>query len=127
MTPQQEAGAIIAHYLRQLTLASGRRWTEHNDHDMQRLTELLADVDRETITPFYPPAAPHALPVEPPAAEPRQLDTRVTTVLDQPTARERAPADDLDDPDYQQWRAQREPRQREADEALWLLRRETRR
>ena len=149
MTPQQEAGAIIAHYLRELTLASGRRWTEHNDHDMRRLAALLADDDRDTITPFYQPAAPvtrpaapvapPALPVEPPAAQPRQLDTRVTTVLErpavierpaapeQPAGRERASADDLDDPSYQQWRAQREPRQREAEEALRMLRREGRR
>ena len=129
MTPHNEAGAIIAHYLRQLTIASGRRWTEHNDHDMRRLTELLADDDRETITPYYQPAAPPTLPVEPAAAEPRQLDSRVTTVLEQPTERERAPADDLDDPSYQQWRAQRprEQRQREAEEALRLVQRETRR
>jgi hypothetical protein len=129
MTPHNEAGAIIAHYLRQLTMASGRRWTEHNDHDMRRLTELLADDDRETITPYYQPAAPPTLPVEPAAAEPRQLDSRVTTVLEQPTERERAPADDLDDPSYQQWRAQRprEQRQREAEEALRLVQRETRR
>ena len=129
MTPQNEAGAIIAHYLRQLTQASGRRWTEHNDHDMRRLAALLADDDRETITPFYQPATPPELPVEPPAAEPRQLDTRVTTVLEQPVGRERAPADDLDDPSYQRWREQRprEQRQREADEALRLVQRETRR
>jgi hypothetical protein len=129
MTPHNEAGAIIAPYLRQLTIASGRRWTEHNDHDMRRLTELLADDGRETITPYYQPAAPPTLPVEPAAAEPRQLDSRVTTVLEQPTERERAPADDLDDPSYQQWRAQRprEQRQREAEEALRLVQRETRR
>ena len=130
MTPHNEAGAIIAHYLRQLTLASGRRWTEHNDHDMRRLAELLADADdRETITPFYQPAAPPDLPVEPQAAEPRQLDTRVTTVFERPTGREPASVDDLDDPNYQQWRAQRprEQRQREAEEALRLVQRETRR
>jgi hypothetical protein len=97
---------------------------------MRRLTELLADDDdRETITPYYQPGAPPTLPIEPPAAEPRQLDTRVTTVLEQPAGRERAPADDLDDPSYQQWRAQRprEQRQREAEEALRLVQRETRR
>jgi hypothetical protein len=109
-----EAAAIIKHYLRQLTQASGRRWTEHNDHDMRRLAELLADDDRETITPFYRPTPsqttatierPAELPIEPPATEPaRQIDTRVTTVLDR---RERAPADDLDDPNYQRWRQQR--------------------
>jgi hypothetical protein len=127
MTQHNEAGAIIAHYLRQLTQASGRRWTEHNDHDMRRLAELLADDSRETITPFYQPAAPPELAVESLVAEPRQLESRVTTVLEQPVGRERAPADDLDDPSYQQWRAQREPRQREADEALRMLQRETRR
>jgi hypothetical protein len=129
MTSHNEAGAIIAHYLRQLTQASGRRWTEHNDHDMRRLAELLGDDDRETITPFYQPGAAPELPVEPPTAEPRQLDTRVTTVLEQPAGRERASVDDLDDPSYQQWREQRprEPRQREAEEARRMLQRETRR
>src|SRR5258705_6212841 len=106
MTRHNEAGALIAHYLRQLTQVAGLRWTEHNDRDMRRLAELLADDDRATIMPFYPPAPPE-LPVEPPVGEPRQLDTRVTTVLDQPASRERAPAEDLDDPSYQRWRAQR--------------------
>ena len=113
-----EAAAIIKHYLRQLTQASGRRWTEHNDHDMRRLAELLDDDDRETITPFYRPTPsqttatterPAELPIEPPVAEPHQLDTRVTTVLDRaPAGREPAPADDLDDPNYQRWRQQHE-------------------
>ena len=129
MTRHNEAGALIAHYLRQLTQVAGLRWTEHNDHDMRRLAELLADDDRATIMPFYPPTAPQELPVEPPVGAPRQLDTRVTTMLDQPASRERAPADDLDDPSYQRWRAQRpvEQRQREAEEALRLVQRETRR
>jgi len=143
MATQNEASAIIAHYLRQLTQAAGMRWTEHNDHDMQRLGELLAGDDRRTITPFYPPAAvpvqPAAAPAPPaaqltqpaepptPAPEARQLDTRVTTVLEQPAGRARASTDDVDDPNYQQWRAQREPRQREAEEALRMLRREARR
>ena len=111
MTRHNEAGAIIAHYLRQLTQASGRRWTPANDHDMRRLAELLADEDRETIAPFYQPAAPPELSVEPPAAEPaRQLDTRVTTVLErhEPAARQAVSADDLDDPEYQRWRQQRQ-------------------
>jgi hypothetical protein len=131
MTPHDEAGAIIAHYLRQLTQAAGLRWTEHNDHDMRRLAALLADDDRGTITPFYQPAASPKQPVEPPTPEPRQLDTRVTTILEQPAGRERASADDLDDdlddPGYQQWRAQREPRQRDTEEILRMLRREARR
>jgi hypothetical protein len=126
VTRHNEAGAIIAHYLRQLTLASGRRWTEHNDHDMRRLAELLAEEDRETIAPFYQPAAPPELSVEPPAAEPpaaepRQLDTRVTTVLDKPAGREHAPAGDLDDPNYQRWRQQR---QQQDEQARRMLQRE---
>src|SRR4051812_34413736 len=107
MTPHTEASALIAHYLRQLTRVAGLRWTEHNERDMARLAELLADADRETITPFYQPVAPPELPVEPRTGAARQLDTKVTTVLDQPAGRKRAPADDLDDPSYQQWREQR--------------------
>jgi len=110
MNAQQEAGAIIAHYLRQLTQASGRRWTEHNDHDMQRLGALLADDQAETIAPFYQPAP--ELPTEQPAAPPRQLDSRVTQVLQeparQPASRPRAEGSDLDDPSYQRWRQQRQ-------------------
>jgi hypothetical protein len=126
MTRHNEAGAIIAHYLRQLTQASGWRWTEHNDHDMRRLAELLADDDRETIAPFYQPAAPPELPVEPPAAEPpHQLDTRVTTVLErEPASRYAANADDLDDPNYQRWRQQRQRAQSETSIAQRMLDRE---
>jgi hypothetical protein len=126
MTRHNEAGAIIAHYLRQLTQASGRRWTEHNDHDMRRLAELLADDDRETIAPFYQPAAPPELPAEPPAAEPpHQLDTRVTTVLErEPASRYAANADDLDDPNYQRWRQQRQRAQSETSIAQRMLDRE---
>jgi hypothetical protein len=112
MTRQSEAGAIIAHYLRQLTQAAGRRWTEHNERDMQRLAELLADEQAETIVPFYPPAPqpaepfypPVPQPAELPAEPPRQIDSRVTQVLE----RERASADDLDDPQYTTWRQRRQ-------------------
>ena len=101
MTLQGEAGAIIAHYLRQLTQAAGRRWTEHNERDMQRLSELLADEQAETIGPFYPPAPqPAELPAEPTP----QIESRMTQVLE----RERASADDLDDPQYTSWRQRRQ-------------------
>lgn len=82
MLPQDEGAAIIAHYLRQLAQASGRRWTAHNEHDMQRLCELMghdAEPD-DTIPPYAHP----------------QLDTRVTVALD------RDPADS--DPDYLKWK-----------------------
>ena len=121
MTPHNEAGAIIAHYIRQLTQAAGLRWTEHNERDMARLAELLAEADQETIAPFYKPAV--ELPAEPPAATPQQLDSRVTVVLDQPADSEPAEANDLDDPNYQRWRQ----RQREAAEARRLIQREARR
>lgn len=105
MTQQREAGAIIAHYIKALAQASGRRWTKHNERDMQRLGELLAeDHAQGSIPPFYQPAS--ALPAEPPAAAPPQLDSRVTVVLDQSAGRQRAEAADLDDPTYQRWRQQ---------------------
>jgi len=63
----------------------------------------LADDHAETITPFYQ-AAPE-LPTEPA----RQLDTRVTAVLErEPASRYAVSADDLDDPAYQRWRQQRQ-------------------
>ena len=43
--PAALAGAIIAHYLRNLTIAQGKRWTPANDRDMARLTQI--DYDRE--------------------------------------------------------------------------------
>ena len=59
--PAALAGAIIAHYLRNLTIAQGKRWTPANDRDMQRLTELLGDlgIAGESIPAFTAePAAP---------------------------------------------------------------------
>jgi hypothetical protein len=111
MNAQQEAGAIIAHYLRQLTQASGRRWTPANDHDMQRLGALLADDQAETIAPYYQQAAPE-LP-----AEPHQIGSAVTQVLER---REPAHADGLDDPSYQRWRVQRQ----QDEQARRMLQRE---
>ena len=60
--PAALAGAIIAHYLRNLTIAQGKRWTPSNDHDMQRLTELLGDlgIAGESIPAFTTEAAPPA-------------------------------------------------------------------
>ena len=112
MTREREASAIIAHYLKALTQASGRRWTEHNDRDMQRLAELLADEQADCIQPFYQAApklpAESTAPTAAPSAAPPQLDSRVTVVLDQAAGREQAKADDLDDPIYQRWRQQRQ-------------------
>lgn len=81
LAPPDEAAAIIAHYLRQLTQASGRRWTAHNEHDMQRLCELLQQAPDEPTDEIPPYARP-------------QLPTRTTVVLDRA-------ADS--DPDYQRW------------------------
>mgnify|MGYP006323795769 CR=1 FL=1 len=52
--PAALAGAIIAHYLRNLTIAQGKRWTPSNDRDMQRLTELLDElgISGESIPAF---------------------------------------------------------------------------
>ena len=73
-----EAAAIIAHYLRQLTARSGLRWTADNERDMARLAAALdQDTPLDTIPPFAP-------------------DERATVVL------ERDPA--ASDANYQEWR-----------------------
>lgn len=83
-----EAAAIIAHYLRQFAGRSGLRWTEANERDMARLTVLLGqDAPVDTIPPF-------------------QSDERATVVL------ERDPA--ASDANYQEWRKRQHA---DADEA----------
>lgn len=84
LSPSEQAARILAHYLRHLTLATGRKWTSHNDRDMALLGELLSleEAESDTIPPYRP--------------EPPQLDTRVTQTLDQ---RQWA--------DFEQWRAWR--------------------
>lgn len=73
-----EAAAIIAHYLRQLAACSGLRWTEANERDMARLAAALnQDAPLDTIPPFQP-------------------DDRQTIEL------ERDPA--ASDANYQEWR-----------------------
>ena len=54
--PAALAGAIIAHYLRNLTIAQGKRWTPANDRDMQRLTELLGDLGPRAVHDHDPDA-----------------------------------------------------------------------
>jgi hypothetical protein len=129
MNAQQEAGAIIAHYLRQLTHASGRRWTAQNDHDMQRLAALLADEEAETIAPYYQPA-PELLAgsTSSPQAEPAgQIGSAVTQVLErEPAKRQPASADDLDDPNFQRWRQQRQRAQSNTTIAQRMIDRERR-
>lgn len=85
---QQEAGAIIAHYFKQLAEREGLRWTAANDRDMQRLSALLGS-----------PAEEVADSIPPYQAE------RTTVVL----ARDDAP---LADPRFEAWK-----RQRDEDEA----------
>ena len=74
--PATMAGAIIAHYLRNLTIGAGRRWTAANDRDMARLTELLDELGAigESIPAFTP--APAAEPEPPAQADPAQADPR---------------------------------------------------
>lgn len=88
--PAVQAGAIIAHYLRNLTLASGKRWTAANDRDMQRLSDLLAEAGAsgESIPAFC------ELMTAPPAE-------RTTVSFDKPTTAE-------NDPGYLRWKQQRE-------------------
>jgi hypothetical protein len=97
--PHEEAGAIIAHYFKQIAGRASVRWTQANDRDMQRLGELLgqAYAAGDTITPYCQPDLQ------------KQLPTRVTQVL----AGDQADAADLD-PQYQAWR-QRQRRAAEHD------------
>ncbi len=94
--PAALAGAIIAHYLRQLALAQGKRWTPANDRDMARLTELLGElgIAGESIPAFT------AEPVPAPAE-------RTTVAFDKPTDDPAAT-----DPRFAQWREAR----RQADD-----------
>ena len=88
--PAALAGAIIAHYLRQLALAQGKRWTPANDRDMARLTELLGElgIAGESIPAFT------AEPVPAPAE-------RTTVAFEKPTTAE-------DDPSFVRWKRERE-------------------
>lgn len=73
-----EAAAIVAHYLRQLAARNGLRWTAENDRDMDRLAAALdGGAPLDTIPPY-------------------QSDERATVVL------ERDPA--ASDARYQEWR-----------------------
>lgn len=86
ISPRDEATAIISHYLHQLTLATGRRWTAANAQDMVRLNSLMAEI-ADTPSDVIPPYSP--APAQP----------RTTVVL------ERDPADE--DMRYQDWRRER--------------------
>ncbi len=90
--PAALAGAIIAHYLRNLTIAQGKRWTPSNDRDMQRLTELLDElgISGESIPAFT--AEPTPAPAE-----------RTTVAFEKPA--ETDPA--VSDPRFAQWREAR--------------------
>lgn len=87
MTPYDEAAAILNHYFSQLARASGMRWSEHNQADIARAAELLAQpspLASDEIPPYQPPV----------------VSDRVTQVFDI-------------DPAFERWRAVR----READAA----------
>lgn len=96
--PPSEAGAIIAHYLKQLTLRAGLRWSEANDRDMRRLSTLLA-APAETVDEI-----------------PAYCQDRSTVVL------ERGPAGAESDPQYLEWR-----RRHSADDADDAVKRMVRR
>lgn len=88
--PAALAGAIIAHYLRNLTIAQGKRWTPANDRDMARLTELLGElgISGESIPAFTTEEAP---------------PERTTVAFDKPAEADPATTD----PRFAEWRAAR--------------------
>lgn len=104
MTPQEQAAAILNHYMEQLARRSGLRWTERNRADIEQAALLLSqdadDQDADTIPPYQP--------------QQYQLETRVTQVLDQRNAAE-------DDPRFVAWRDQR---RHESEQARRMLARE---
>lgn len=81
--PQDEAAAILNHYLGQLARAAGLRWSERNQSDIERAAQLLcqADAPGDEIPPYQP-----------------IMSDRRTVVLDR---------DDYGDARFGQWRAQR--------------------
>jgi hypothetical protein len=104
MTPQEQAAAILNHYMEQLARRAGLRWTDKNRQDIERAAQLLSEEaaeEEDTIPPYEP--------------EPRQLETRVTQVL------EHSPTED--DPDFQRWRWKRYS---DTKQARRMLRREGR-
>jgi hypothetical protein len=95
LSPRDEATQIVTHYFRQLTLATGRRWTPDNDRDMRRLNLLMRQIADEDQGDTIPP---YTRPQQPPAA--LQGGERTTVVL------ERDPANE--DARYQEWRRERQ-------------------
>ena len=107
MTPQEQAAAILNHYMEQLARRAGLRWTDKNRQDIERAAQLLSEEATEvedTIPPYDP---------ESQQLETRQLETRVTQAL------ERRPTED--DPDFQRWRWERYS---DTEQARRILRRE---
>jgi hypothetical protein len=84
LAPEQQAARIIAHYLKHLTIATGKRWTAQNDRDMSLLGELLGVVEE---------AADEIPPYEAPV-----VSERVTQSFEAP---------DYGDPQFRTWRAGR--------------------
>lgn len=102
IAPHDHAARLIGHYLKHLTIASGKRWTAANDADMQTLAELLGlaeDAPTDEIPPYQAPI----------------VSDRQTVVL------ERDGNDTIPDPGFQKWRGQR--RWDEDDDVRRLVRR----
>lgn len=55
MQPSEHAAALIAHYLRELTIRAGLRWTAANDADMETLADLLGQCEAEPALDAIPP------------------------------------------------------------------------
>jgi hypothetical protein len=93
MSPSEHAAAIVRHYLRNLTLRAGLKWTDANDADMQTLASLLDQVEAAPELDSIPPFVACLQPTDPP-----QLDTRVTQVFDRPQDA---------DPNFRAWRGRK--------------------
>lgn len=98
MNPQQEAAAILNHYMAQLARACDLKWTPRNAADIERAVALLGQGEPAPLDEVPPYRPIHS--------------ERQTVVLDR---------DNYGDPQFGRWRAQRAVQD---DETERLLRRE---
>lgn len=89
--PLDESAAIFNHYFAQLARAAGLRWSDRNQADIERATQLLSQADAavdDEIPPYQP-----------------IVSDRRTLVLDR---------DSSGDPQFERWRARRRAEEDEA-------------
>ena len=100
MTPHDEAAAILNHYFAQLARAAGLRWSDRNQADIERATQLLCQAEA--------PAGDEIPPYRPVVSE------RQTLVLD----RDELASGDYGDPQFKRWRREKQEQERATQRML---------